>query len=138
MLKAWPVAGNLAAPAEDPAYPYVVTTYRLTEHHLSGVMRRWLPSLAEEKGVANTEVVRVSTPQGSMRSRSSAIWRRRSWLLAVGSWLLTASPRSDFDYGFMFAVLPSDRPLIADSAPQTSPEPSIQTLPVVTAGGPVK
>jgi formate dehydrogenase major subunit len=28
-------------------YPYVMTTYRLTEHHLSGPMTRWLPWLAE-------------------------------------------------------------------------------------------
>ncbi len=28
-------------------YPYVITTYRVTEHHLSGAMTRWLPWLAE-------------------------------------------------------------------------------------------
>jgi formate dehydrogenase major subunit len=28
-------------------YPYVVTTYRLTEHHTAGGMSRWLPYLAE-------------------------------------------------------------------------------------------
>ena len=57
----WPQPG-------DPRFPYVITTYRLTEHHLSGVMSRWLPWLAElqpelfveispelagEKGIAN-------------------------------------------------------------------------------------
>ena len=30
-----------------PAFPYVITTYRLTEHHLSGAMSRWNPWLAE-------------------------------------------------------------------------------------------
>jgi len=32
---------------EDGAYPYVVTTYRLTEHHTAGGMSRTLPYLAE-------------------------------------------------------------------------------------------
>jgi formate dehydrogenase major subunit len=31
----------------DPAYPYLVTTYRLTEHHTAGGMSRWLRWLAE-------------------------------------------------------------------------------------------
>jgi formate dehydrogenase major subunit len=32
----------------DPAiFPYVATTYRLTEHHTAGGMSRWLPYLAE-------------------------------------------------------------------------------------------
>ena len=43
----WDVEGNPAAAPDDPATRYVLTTYRLTEHHLSGVMSRWLPWLAE-------------------------------------------------------------------------------------------
>jgi len=35
------------APVGSPDFPYVITTYRLTEHHLSGVMSRYLPMLAE-------------------------------------------------------------------------------------------
>src|SRR3712207_3399533 len=31
----------------DPRYPYVLTTYRLTEHHTAGGMSRWLPYLSE-------------------------------------------------------------------------------------------
>jgi formate dehydrogenase major subunit len=42
---------NLSAPsAGDPGadvYPYVFTTYRLTEHHTAGGMSRWLPYLSE-------------------------------------------------------------------------------------------
>jgi len=34
-------------PAENDAYPYVVSTYRLTEHHTAGGMSRTLPYLAE-------------------------------------------------------------------------------------------
>lgn len=42
---------NLGAPsAGEPGadvYPYVFTTYRLTEHHTAGGMSRWLPYLSE-------------------------------------------------------------------------------------------
>lgn len=31
----------------DPRWPYVLTTYRLTEHHTAGAMSRWLTWLAE-------------------------------------------------------------------------------------------
>jgi formate dehydrogenase major subunit len=34
-------------PFNDERYPFVVTTYRLTEHHTAGAMSRWLPYLAE-------------------------------------------------------------------------------------------
>jgi formate dehydrogenase major subunit len=33
--------------AGSQAYPYVLTTYRLTEHHTAGGMSRWLPHLSE-------------------------------------------------------------------------------------------
>jgi formate dehydrogenase major subunit len=42
---------NLANPSGSTpgaeVFPYVVTTYRLTEHHTAGGMSRWLPYLAE-------------------------------------------------------------------------------------------
>jgi formate dehydrogenase major subunit len=38
---------NRFAPPADPRFPYVVTTYRLTEHHTAGGMSRYLPHLAE-------------------------------------------------------------------------------------------
>ena len=34
-------------PAESAVFPYVLTTYRLTEHHTAGAMSRTLPYLAE-------------------------------------------------------------------------------------------
>jgi formate dehydrogenase major subunit len=34
-------------PYGDPDHPFVVTTYRLTEHHTAGGMSRWLPWLSE-------------------------------------------------------------------------------------------
>ena len=63
----------------------MLSTYRLTEHHLSGVMSRWLPWLAElqpelfceispehadEIGARNTDWVVISTPRGSIRAKA--------------------------------------------------------------------
>lgn len=38
---------NRFAPPGDPRFPYVLTTYRLTEHHTGGGMSRFLSHLAE-------------------------------------------------------------------------------------------
>jgi formate dehydrogenase major subunit len=47
----FPRTDNLSAPSAGApgadVYPYVFTTYRLTEHHTAGGMSRWLPYLAE-------------------------------------------------------------------------------------------
>ena len=47
----FPRKDNLSAPSAGTpgaeVYPYVFTTYRLTEHHTAGGMSRWLPYLAE-------------------------------------------------------------------------------------------
>jgi formate dehydrogenase major subunit len=95
--KAWNVDGNPRAEPQDPAFPYVLTTYRLTEHHLSGVMSRWLPWLAElqpelfveispelagEKGIANTEVVRVITPRAEITAKALVTRRMRPMTVA--------------------------------------------------------
>ncbi len=76
---------NPVAPPEDPAYPLVATTYRVTEHYLSGMMTRhssWLvelqpamfveisPQLAAERGVKNLDWVVVTTPRDSIEARA--------------------------------------------------------------------
>jgi formate dehydrogenase major subunit len=38
---------NRYQPPASPVFPYVTTTYRLTEHHTAGGMSRWLPYLSE-------------------------------------------------------------------------------------------
>jgi formate dehydrogenase major subunit len=47
----FPRADNLSAPSAgapgSDVYPFVFTTYRLTEHHTAGGMSRWLPYLSE-------------------------------------------------------------------------------------------
>ena len=47
VLKYWERDGNTLRAVGDPTFPHVITTFRLTEHHLSGVMSRWNPWLAE-------------------------------------------------------------------------------------------
>ena len=79
-------------PVADPDFPYVITTYRLTEHYLSGAMSRWLPALselmpelfieispelAEEKGIANLDWVRISTPRAQIRAKALVTRRLR-------------------------------------------------------------
>ncbi|MBX6754240.1 MAG: molybdopterin-dependent oxidoreductase [Thermorudis peleae] len=69
----------------DPRYPYVVTTYRLTEHHTAGGMSRWVPWLAElqpagfveispelaaELDITNGDWVVVSTARGEIELRA--------------------------------------------------------------------
>ena len=92
VFKYWRHQDNPLISPGDPNYPYVISTYRLTEHHLSGVMSRyvpWLselqpelfiemsPELAAEKGIKNTDFVRISTPRGSIRAKALVTGRMR-------------------------------------------------------------
>ncbi len=92
VLKYWKRDDNQLATAGDARYPHVLTTYRLTEHHLSGVMSRWLPWLAElqpelfvelspelagSKGIGNLDWVRISTPRGVTRAKALVTRRMR-------------------------------------------------------------
>src|SRR5207245_11149963 len=43
----FPHAENRFAPPGDSKFPFVLTTYRLTEHHTAGGMSRFLSHLAE-------------------------------------------------------------------------------------------
>ena len=76
---------NKLAAVGDPKFPYVISTYRLTEHYLAGAMSRWLPWLAElqpelfielghdlakEKGIKNLDWVVVSSPRGHIRAKA--------------------------------------------------------------------
>ena len=76
----------------DPKFPYVMTTYRLTEHYLSGAMSRWLPWLAElqpelfveispelaqEKGIKNLDWCKISSPRTQIRAKALVTRRMR-------------------------------------------------------------
>jgi formate dehydrogenase major subunit len=67
----------------DPRFPYVASTYRVTEHWQTGVMTRntpWLlelqprlfvelsPELAKEKGIKSGDMVEVSSIRGSVEA----------------------------------------------------------------------
>jgi formate dehydrogenase major subunit len=81
----YPRPMNRLAPAEDPKYPLVGTTTRVTEHYLSGPMSRfnsWLnelqpamfveisPELAAERGIRHGEWVVVHSPRGEIEARA--------------------------------------------------------------------
>lgn len=85
VLKYWRNDRNRLAEVGDPRYPHVITTYRLTEHYLSGAMSRWLPwltelqpelfieigtALAQEKGIANLDRVRITTPRAEIHAKA--------------------------------------------------------------------
>jgi formate dehydrogenase major subunit len=98
VAKIWPVKGNPYHEMEDAAkYPIIVSTYRLTEHYLSGTMSRWLPwlaelmpelfvemspQLAEEKGVMNGDWVTVVTARGEVEGRALVTKRMRPFVIA--------------------------------------------------------
>src|SRR5947208_3286112 len=96
VLKYWKVDGNALAPTADPRFPYIATTYRLTEHYLSGAMSRWnpwltelqpeffveiSPELAAEKGIGNTDWITVSTPRGRIRGKALVTRRMRPFTI---------------------------------------------------------
>jgi formate dehydrogenase major subunit len=101
VLKYWKHDDNPLAAQGDARFPYVITTYRLTEHYLAGAMSRWnpwltelmpelfieiSPELAAEKGIRNTDWVRVLTPRAEIRAK--ALVTRRVHPLRVGDKLL--------------------------------------------------
>ncbi len=83
---------NRLSPVGDPNYPIVITTYRLTEHHVSGPMTRWMPwlnalqpslfaeispELAEERKIRHGDWVIISTPRGEIEARAMVTRRMR-------------------------------------------------------------
>ena len=94
--KVYNVPGNPYAPVGSAEYPCVLSTYRLTEHHLSGSMSRWLPWLtalqpelfvelspehAREIGVINLETVQIVTPRAAIRAKALVTPRIRPFLI---------------------------------------------------------
>lgn len=71
-------------------YPYVFTTYRLTEHHTAGGMSRWLPYLAElqpemfcevspelaaERGLVNDGWATIVSPRAAIEAKVLVTYR---------------------------------------------------------------
>jgi formate dehydrogenase major subunit len=83
---------NRLAAVGDEHYPIVITTYRLTEHHVSGPMTRWMPwlnalqpalfaelspELAAERGITPGGWMVISTPRGEIEARAMVTRRMR-------------------------------------------------------------
>jgi formate dehydrogenase major subunit len=88
---------NVLAEIGDERYPIIVTTYRLTEHHVSGPMTRWLPwlnalqpalfaelspELAAERNIQHGEWMVISTPRGEIEARAMVTRRLRPLKIA--------------------------------------------------------
>jgi formate dehydrogenase major subunit len=97
VLKHWQRDDNRLVAVGDPRYPYVITTYRLTEHYLAGAMSRWnpwltelmpelfielSPELAQEKGIANLDWVKINTPRGAIKAKALVTRRLRPFTIA--------------------------------------------------------
>jgi formate dehydrogenase major subunit len=76
---------NRFAPPGDPRFPFVLTTYRLTEHHTAGGMSRFLshlaelqpelfaemsPELAAELKIRNGDYISIVSLRGAIESRA--------------------------------------------------------------------
>jgi formate dehydrogenase major subunit len=87
---------NRFASSPDKRFPYVMSTYRLTEHHTSGAMSRMLPHLAElqpeffceispelasERGIENGGWVTLMTARGIVEARALVTRRMRPLLI---------------------------------------------------------
>jgi formate dehydrogenase major subunit len=96
VLKYWKRDWNPLASVADPLFPYVITTFRLTEHYLAGAMSRWnpwltelqpelfielSPELAHEKGIRNLDWVRISTPRAQVRAKALVTRRLRPFTI---------------------------------------------------------
>jgi formate dehydrogenase major subunit len=81
----------------DPKYPFVCTTYRVTEHWQSGVLTRWLPwlieaepqvfceisqELAKLRGIENGEKVLVQTSRGKLEATAIVTLRLKPFVIA--------------------------------------------------------
>ncbi len=79
-------------PYDDPKFPFVLTTYRLTEHHTAGGMSRWVawlselqpemfcevsPELAAERGLQNGGWATIRTARGEIEARVLVTLRMR-------------------------------------------------------------
>ena len=83
---------NPKAPPGDPRFPYVLSTFRLTEHHTAGGMSRWLnhlaelqpemfaelsPELAAQLGIKHRDPITVVTLRGGIEVRAMVSRRIR-------------------------------------------------------------
>jgi formate dehydrogenase major subunit len=88
----WKRPENPYHPAEDPRFPFVATTFRLTEHHTAGAMSRklpWLdelqpemfaeidPELARDRGIVDGGWMTIATARAEIEARAKVTARMR-------------------------------------------------------------
>jgi formate dehydrogenase major subunit len=94
VAKRWDIgdANQLGTPDK---YPYILTTYRLTEHHAAGTSRHvpWLSELftghfaeigvemAKTLGIANGDMITVETPRGKIGVRAMVTERIKPFVI---------------------------------------------------------
>lgn len=96
VVKHWHRPDNPENGVANPDYPYTITTYRLTEHHVSGGMSRWVPWLSElqpeffaeiseelaaEKGVCTGDWITISTARGEVEAKALVTQRMKPLLI---------------------------------------------------------
>jgi len=89
----FPRKENPYSPIGSPVFPYVLTTYRLTEHHTAGAMSRNVPYLAElqpeffcevspalasERGLEHGDWATIVTPRSAVEARVMVTDRMKS------------------------------------------------------------
>jgi formate dehydrogenase major subunit len=108
----WDRPDNPMNPSDDPRYPHVLTTFRLTEHHTAGAMSRnlpWLvelqpemfveldPLLAAARGIEDGGWLVVMTERGEIEARAKVTERMRPLRIAGRTIHQIAMP---FHWGF--------------------------------------
>ena len=87
--------GDLNKLGTPDKYPYILTTYRLTEHHAAGMSRHvpWLselffghfaeigPEMAKELGIRNGDMVTVETPRAKIKVRALVTERIKPFMI---------------------------------------------------------
>ena len=121
LLREWKRDDNRYNRAVDPDFPYVLTTYRITE--MSGIMTRYIPWLAElqpeafceidpelavEKGIANGSYVTISTALGEMEARALVSGRMQPLRLGKGRRIHQIG--IPYNYGRMVGFARGDSP----------------------------
>lgn len=96
-LREWLREDNVLNASQSPEYPFILTTYRLTEH--SGIMTRYVPWLAElqpelfaeidpelavKKSIRNGDWVTISTALGEIEAKALVSGRMRPLRLGKG------------------------------------------------------
>ncbi len=78
VLKRWKRPDNPENGLANPRFPYAITTYRLTEHHVGGAMSRWLPWLSELQPALFAEIsIELAQEKGIKQGDWITIWTKR-------------------------------------------------------------